>query len=200
MRRANRTAVERTENGYIARFYKTHTQVGIYEVSDAEWQASKDANATKAREEFRALAIAHALDIGVEWQPELQQQAWDRHFWKYENDSQVEEDAVTLMYWTIERLATKSKINVSISDISLDSIIAGNSNLSYVVDGRYEKNGNWAVATVNLAVNLQYGEEIQEIIYPIEMRSGQLTKIKMDIEEFRTMLSDVFDIKIEQIA
>lgn len=195
MRRANRIAIERTETGYVARYFKTHTLVGTFEATNAEWQASKDANATKAREEFRDFAIAQATQNDIEWKPELQAQAWERKYWKYEADSQVEEDATTLMAWTIKKLSTKAQVAVEVQEIALDSIVPTESNLGYVESGRYTKTGNWAVATVNLAVSLKFGEMVEDIIYPIEMRSGQLTKIKMDANEFRAMVADVFNIK-----
>ena len=40
-------------------------------------------------------------------------------------------------------------------------------------------------------------DEVQEIAYDIEMRSGQLTKIKMNKDEFKSMVAEVFDAHLE---
>lgn len=197
MRRANRTAVERTEDGYVAKFYKTHTMVGQFSVTNAEWQPSEGANPTKAREEFRDFAISHCKDIDVEWLPELQAQAWDRKYWKYENDSQVEEDAIELMTWTINKAISSCKYTGHVDAITLDSIVAQSSDLSYVDKGKYTKNGNWAEAIVNLNVELTVNETVIDIIWAIDMRSGQLAKVKLTKVILDQMIADA---GIEEVA
>lgn len=190
--RANRTVVRTEGNGYVAEFYKTHKSVAVIDSEDTAWVRNKEHNPTQAREDFRTWIQTHASEFGVDWSPEYQQQAWDRHYWKYENDDQVEEDAITLMRWTIRKLAIATGLDVEVAEISLDAIVPNESSLSYVENGRYIKNGNWAVATVNLNVTLIKGDKEEEIIYPIEMRSGQLTKIKMNKAEFKAMVDEVF--------
>ena len=192
MRRANRVVVRTEEDRFVAEFYKTHNHIATVDSADTEWVRSKDHNQTQAREDFRTWVQTHASNFDVDWSPELQQQAWDRHYWKYETDAQVEEDAVELMRWTIAKLAKTAGEDIEFNGATLDMIIPMESNLSYVEDGRYTKNGNWAVATVRLAVELTKGDKTEEISYDIEMRSGQLTKIKMNKEEFKAMVSEVF--------
>ena len=195
MTRANRVVVRTEGNGYVAEFFKTHKSICVVASEDTEWVADKDHNATQSRESFRTWAQTHADEFGVDWSPELQQQAWDRHFWKYETDEMVEEDACTLMTWTIHKLAEATGYDLDVAQISLDAIVPNESPLTYVENGRYTKNGNWAVATVNLNVTLNWNGKEEEIIYPIEMRSGQLTKIKMNNAEFKAMVSEVFEVK-----
>ena len=64
------------------------------------------------------------------------------------------------------------------------------SNASYIENGRYLKNGNWAVAQVNLEVVCTIEGTSIDIIYPIEMRSGQLTKIKLTKSDIDGMIAD----------
>lgn len=190
MARANRVVVRTENNGYVAEFFKTHKSIAVVEQSETNWVADKTHNSTQARESFRTWVQNHADEYGVDWMPELQAQAWDRKYWKYETDKQVEEDAITLMGWTIKSLCEKVGLEVELGKMALDSIVPVASPLSYVEDGRYTKNGNWAVAQVNLEVRATVeGEEI-DIIYPIEMRSGQLTKIKLTREELQNMVND----------
>jgi hypothetical protein len=193
MARANRVVVRTENNGYVAEFFKTHKSIAVVEQSETSWVADKTHNSTQARESFRTWVQNHADEFGVDWMPELQAQAWERKYWKYETDEQVEEDARTLMKWTIHQLAVATGYDVEVLEVKLDAIVPNESPLTYVEHGRYTKNGNWAVATVNLAVEIRWGDEVEEIIYPIEMRSGQLTKIKMNKEEFKAMVAEVFD-------
>lgn len=167
MARANRVAIATTEVGFKATFYKTHDKVA-FAYSDLEgWQpTTKTQNAQ--REEFRIWVQENASKFGVEWKPELQTQAWERKFWKYESDSQVEEDAIELMGWTIRDICAKCKYQAQIGEVRLDSIVANKSNLSYVEDGKYTKNGNWASATVNLEVEMSINGTAIDIVYPIE--------------------------------
>lgn len=193
MARANRTTVRTTTTGFEAEFFKTHKSIMVVASEDTEWTRNKDHNPTQAREDFRTWVQTHADEFGIDWSPELQAQAWDRHYWKYETDEQVEEDACTLMTWTIHKLAEATGYDLEVAQISLDAIVPNESPLTYVENGRYTKNGNWAVATVNLNVTLNWNGDEEEIIYPIEMRSGQLTKIKMNKAEFKAMVSEVFE-------
>ena len=188
--RANRVVVRTEGTGYVAEFFKTHKSIQVVFSEDTNWTRNKDHNPTQAREDFRTWIQAHSSEFGVAWQPELQAQAWDRKYWKYEKDEQVEEDAIELMGWTIKSICNKVGLEVTIDNIKLDSIVPMESPLSYVENGKYTKNGNWAVAQVNLEVTATIeGTEI-DIIYPIEMRSGQLTKIKLTKEEIKAMVED----------
>ena len=154
----------------VATFYKTHDKIG--EISDAGFKPSKeDLTATTKREEFRQWAIGQASKHGIDWKPELKEQAWARKYWKYETDSQVEEDAIELLGLTIRKTCKGIGYEVEDIEIALDSIVANKSSLSYVENGKYLKNGNWAEAQVNLEVSMKInGAEIQ-IIWAIEMSS-----------------------------
>lgn len=195
MTRANRVVVRNEADGFVAEFFKTHKHITVVASEDTEWVRNKEHNQTQAREDFRTWVQSHAEEFGVDWSPELQQQAWDRHYWKYETDEQVEEDAYELMRWTIGRLADNTGLGVAVTDVRLDAMVPMDSPLSYVEDGRYTKNGNWAVATVRLAVEMELDGRTEEISYDIEMRSGQLTKIKMAKDEFKAMVAEVFEVK-----
>lgn len=188
--RANRVVVRNEADGFVAEFFKTHKHIAVVMSEDTEWKRNKEHSQTQAREDFRTWVQAHASEFGVNWMPELQQQAWDRKYWKYETDAQVEEDAIELMGWTIKTICGKCGLKVELGKMALDSIVPMDSPLTYVENGKYTKNGNWAVAQVNLEVKAEIeGTEI-DIIYPIEMRSGQLTKIKLTKDEIQAMIAD----------
>lgn len=192
MTRANRIAIRTELDGTMtARFMKTHKEVGTVNSKGCGWQSPAGLKtATAKRESFRQWAADHAEEYGVLWQPEYQAQSWERKYWRYETDEQVEEDAKTLMEWTIRTVCEKCKFHATVEDIRLDQIVPMDSPLAYVEDGRYTKTGNWAVARVDLEVNCTIEGTPIEIIYPIEMRSGQLTKVKLTREEIAQMIAD----------
>lgn len=189
--RANRVVVRATEDGgFEAEFFKTHKHIAVVASKDTDWHRNKEHNPTQAREDFRTWIQSNASQFGINWMPELQQQAWDRKYWKYETDEQVEEDAIELMGWTIKTICEKVGLKVELGKMALDSIVPMDSPLTYVENGKYTKNGNWAVAQVNLEVRATIEDKEIDIIYPIEMRSGQLTKIKLTKEEIKAMVAD----------
>lgn len=187
--RANRVVVSATDDNMVADFYKTHKHVGTITSSDIGFKASSTTK-NGIREEFRQSAIQHTEEFGIAWIPEYQTQSWDRQYWKYETDEQVEEDAIELMKYTINKVCEGCKYQAHVESITLDSIIPMESNLSYVENGKYLKNGNWAVAQVNLEVKCTIQDTDIDIIYPIEMRSGQLTKIKLSKSDIDMMIAD----------
>lgn len=187
--RANRVVVSVTDDNMIADFYKTHKHIASITSSDIGFKASSTTK-NGIREEFRQSVIQHAGEFGIGWSPEYQTQSWNRKYWKYETDEQVEEDAIELMKYTINKVCEGCKYHAHVESIVLDSIVPMKSNASYIEDGRYLKNGNWAVAQVNLEVVCTIEGTSIDIIYPIEMRSGQLTKIKLTKSDIDGMIAD----------
>ena len=195
MKRANRVVVNRTEDGnWRADFYKTHKIVGTCNSKGTTW-VSTGLTQTADRESFRAWAIENADKYGVRWQPELQQQAWDRKYDKYENNAQVERDASELMWWTVSTLAEKCKYKAVLKQITLDSIIpmyktpTGKPTL-YCTDGKYDKNGNWAWADLQMDVQITINDTPINIIYPMQIVSGQIKKIKLTKTDIDQMIKD----------
>lgn len=192
MKRANIVKVTVAADGIMtATFYKTHTAVASISSVDGFVPDAKAPTKTAVREAFRAWAIEHAEDVDVQWQPEYQQQSWNRKYWKYETDEQVEEDAIELMRYYINQIC--SKLQLTDLKISLDSIVANKDDgLSYTEYGRYTKNGNWCSATVNLEVEATINGADVDFIYPIIMKSGQLTKVKLTQRDIKEMIADSY--------
>lgn len=196
MERANRVAVQATEVGFVARFYRTHKYLGEIASQDTEWKPAEDSNKTQAREDFRTFAIAHADTIGVEFSDKQEKQAWDRKYQTYMEDEQVEEDAITLLGLTIDTIADKCKYDVQVDTLSLVSITAMESDLSYIEDGRYATSGAWAWAEIVMNIHLTNGLDLEYTMY---LRSGQITKPKMTIAGFEEMVkteADLSDVEL----
>ena len=207
MKRANRVVISKTETGYEATFYKTHAEVGKLMVSDAEWQHSDDANVTTARNEFRDFAIKHATDADVEWKPELQKQAWERKYSKYETDEQVGEDASTLLGLDINKVIGKAKYGSEIVGVTMTDIQPKECNLGYVIDGKYEKSGCWAYGAIEMAVTLNIdnpnlGKCTIDVIIGLDMVSGQIKKPHITVGKWNEMVETELRLEgiIEDVA
>lgn len=194
LRRANRIAVSKTEEGFKADFFKTHDHIATVNSKNTDWNAS-GLSQTADRESFRQWAVDNAEVYGVKWQPELQQQAWDRKYDKYETDAQVEEDAAELMWWTVAQLAEKCSYRAKLKKISLDSIVPmhtttkGNP-IAYCTDGKYDKNGNWAWADLQMEVHVEINGADIDIVYPMQIISGQIKKVTLSKKDIDQMIKD----------
>lgn len=183
MERANRVAVQTTEGGYVARFYRTHKYLGEVVIS------TKDGEHSNAlREEARVQAIAQCHTIGIEWKPEVQAQAWERKYNTYMTDEQVGEDALTLVTPAIERLVEKCKYNMELTGIKVTAVTPNPSNLSYVENGRYAKSGAWCCASIEVTVSTHTIGEDMDILFPMELKSGQICKPKTTIADWNLMV------------
>lgn len=190
MARANRVVVNRTENGnWQADFYKTHKLVGKCNSKGTDWK-SVGTTQTADRESFRTWAIENADKYGVEWKPELQTQAWDRKYDRYETDAQVERDSAELMWHTVRELAEKCEYKASLTEITLDSIVPIHDAPDYCTDGKYNKNGNWAWADLQMDVQIVINDTPISIIYPMQIISGQIKKIKLTKTDIDQMIKD----------
>ena len=182
MERANRVAVQNTEGGYVARFYRTHRYIGEISISTENGEHSN-----ALREDARTQAIAQCHTIGVEWQPDTQVQAWERKYNTYTTDEQVAEDTLTLVTPMIERLVEKCKYEMELQDIQVTAITPNPSNLSYVENGRYTKSGAWCCANIEVTVSVKCIGEDMDILYQAELKSGQICKPKTTILEWNLM-------------
>lgn len=183
--RANRVSVQATEQGYVARFYRTHKLVAEIQSQDTAFEPAEDTNKTVQREAFRAYVIEHSAEYGVSFDNGKAEQAWDRKYQAYTTDEQVSEDAITLLTPMIDRLVEKCKYQVSLAEIQMLSVDAEDTNFSYIEDGRYASNGNWAWADITMQVVLDEGIELE---YHMALKSGQICKPKLTIAEFEDML------------
>lgn len=189
--RANRVSVQATEQGYVARFYRTHKLVAEIQSQDTAFEPAEDANKTVQREAFRVYAIEHSAEYGISFDNGKAEQAWDRKYQAYATDEQVSEDAITLLTPMIDRLVEKCKYQVSLAEIKMLVIVAEDTNFSYIENGRYASNGNWAWADITMLVVLNEGIEFE---YHMALKSGQICKPKLTIAEFEDMLKTEADL------
>lgn len=181
--RANRIAVQTTPTGYKADFYRTHKKLATLLSNESGWEADESKNKSAQREDFRQFAIDHASEIGIEWKPQDLRTEENKRIPKYENDEMLKEDAVAMLTKDIYELVAKCPHGISYISMEAEWITpvthsAKGTDLTKlgVIEGKYEKSGNWAWADVEMMVTLT--KDGQEIYYTtkVQLVSGQLKK------------------------
>lgn len=183
MERANRIAVQTTEGGYKADFYRTHKKLATMLSEESGWEADASMNKSALREDFRRFAIEHAEQVGILWNPQDLRSEENKRIPKYENDEMLKVDAVAMLTTDIYELVAKCPHGVSYITMEAEWITpvthsAKGTDLTKlgVLEGKYERSGNWAWADVEMMVTLTKGG--QEIYYTtkVQLVSGQLKK------------------------
>lgn len=195
MTRANRIAVSTTENGYVAKYYRTHKHLTTIASADTTWVADEDANATTNRESFRQWVCDHAEEFGILWDANKAEQAWERKHNTYQTDEQVAEDAITLITPVIARLADKCRYDMTIDSIEVTAVTAKDSTLTYVENGRYIKSGAWCVADIEVTIMVDIAGTKAEILHDMEIKSGQICKPKTTIAQWNEMVAIQLDLQ-----
>lgn len=195
MERANRVAVQVTGEGFRGSFYRTHKLIITIDSANTDWCANEEANATTNRESYRNYLTEHAGEFGVDWNPSKSTQAWERKYDKYFTDEEVSEDALTLIASSIERLADKSRYDMTIVSTEVTAITPKESTLTYVDHGRYMKSGAWCVADIEVTIGTIVNGKAMAILYNMEMKSGQICKPKTTIAEWNEMISREADLQ-----
>jgi len=201
MERANRITISTTENGFEGRFYRTHKLLATVNSDSTEFKADESSNATTNREMYRNYLIEHSAEWQVEYNPNKQEQAWERKYNRYDTDEQVAEDTITLLTDTIDRLAGKCKHDIEIEGMEVTAVTPKESTLTYVEDGRYMKSGAWCVADIEVTITCNIAGQQMDMLYRMEMKSGQICKPKMTISDWNEMVGKEMElngIEVEQ--
>lgn len=181
--RANRIAVQVTTTGFKADFYRTHKKLATLLSEESGWEADESMNKSALREDFRRFAIEHASDIGILWNPQDLRSEENKRIPKYENDDMLKVDAVNMLTADIYELVAKCPYGVSFISMEAEWITpvthsAKGTDLTKlgVLEGKYERSGNWAWADVEMMVTLT--KDGQEVYYTtkVQLVSGQLKK------------------------
>lgn len=198
--RANRIAVETKDGKFVGRFYRTHKM--LVEINDAQtdWTPNEESNATQNREAFRIYLTEHANEFGIMWHPAKAEQAWERKHNIYMNDEQVAEDAMTLLRPSIERLADKCKFDMTIVSTEVTAVTPKESTFTYVENGRYIKSGAWCMADIEVTVTAMVSDYEVEILYSMEIKSGQICKPKTTIAEWNEIVARELELQGIQLT
>lgn len=183
LERANKVTINSTDNGYRADFYRTHKKLATLFSEETEWTADESMNKSAQREDFRKYAIEHAEAVGVYWDPADKRVDTNKRIPKYENDELLREDAHNLLWCTLFDLNESTGFGLEFGTLTADTITpmlkspkgADLSKLG-IIDGKYERSGNWAWAEIEMTLTLT--KDGQEIYYTTtaQLVSGQLKK------------------------
>lgn len=190
--RANRVAVKADGENFIADFYRTHKAVGSIHSENTEWVAPEDAtNKTATRESFRSWAIAHCEEFGIEWNPKDLRAPGNIRNPKYDSDQSLIDDAMGMVLGEMRTLVDKCKYPITWGGVAHEDITpmthtGTGRDLSTlgILDGKYEKSGNWAWADLKFILTFKYNEEECYLAIIMKLVSGQLKKTGMGIMEF----------------
>lgn len=183
LERANRIAVQTVEGIYRADFYRTHKKIASIMSNETGWEMDSTMNKSAQREDFRRFIIEHAVEIGIDWKPQDLRTEENKRFPKYTDDATLKLDVELMLTGDIYELVAKCPHGIVFKEISADYITpversSKGTDLTKlgVIDGKYEKSGNWAWADVEVVVTLIKDNE--EIYYntKVQLVSGQLKK------------------------
>lgn len=181
--RANRVAVSATETGFRAEFWRTHKRVLAVASEETGWVANPKQNRSAQREDFRVWVCENSADLGVVWSPEDQRTDENKRIAKYATDEDLTADTLALVSSDISQFVSSSPWDLTIGDIGVDGITpmvvsAKGTDLSKlgILDGKYEKNGNWAWATIGICTTIKMGNEEIYVTVESQLVSGQLKK------------------------
>lgn len=196
--RANRVAVKVNGDHFVADFYRTHKAIGSIHSENTEWVAPESAtNKTSQRESFRQWVIEHAGEFGIDWKPEDMRTAGNIRKARYTNDQELIDDATNMMIAEMKSLVDKCKYPIEWNGVQYEDIIpmthtSGGRDLSTmgIIDGKYEKSGNWAWAEIIFMTVFKYKKEECYIKTAMQLVSGQLKKTGMGITEFNAKVKE----------
>ena len=181
--RANRIAVQVTDTGFKADFYRTHKKLATLISEESGFEADPQLNKSALRESFRQFAISHSADIGILWQPQDLRTEENKRIAKYETDDMLKDDAEAMLTSDIYELVAKCPYGVTYLSMNADWITpvthsAKGTDLTKlgVIDGKYEKSGNWAWADVEMCVTLTKDGQETYFFTKVQLVSGQLKK------------------------
>jgi len=194
MTRANRVAIKTNGDGFVATFYRTHTIVADIHSENTEWEAPADGNKALVREDFRKWITENAGTFEIEYDPADRRLDGNVRKANYTTDDELVSDAMAMLLPQMQDLAgkvTEKYPNIEWGGVAHDEIVPSQTTGSGrdlstmgITDGKYNKSGNWAWATLKFTTTMKYNGN--EVYIPTDMQlvSGQLKKANIGIQKF----------------
>lgn len=183
LERANKVSVKVLMEGYQADFYRTHKKLLTLTSDETGWEADPEANKSAQREDFRKYVTEHAHLYGIDWKPQDMRTEANRRLAKYESDEALKGDVVNMLSTDIIEMTNKCPYGVTVLSVEAEYIVpmthtAKGVDLAKlgVIDGKYEKSGNWAWADIEVAITLTKDGEFMYHTTKCQLVSGQLKK------------------------
>lgn len=189
--RANKVTINASNDGFKADFYRTHKHLCTVNSADTEFKPTEGMTKSGIRELFRAYVIEHAEDYGIDWNPTDMRTADNIRKASYTTDDELVEDATSMIIKQMKPLAESCKYPIEWGGITFDDIVPMTEtakgtplNTMGIIDGKYEKSGNWAWADILFTLTVKYNKNEVYMTVRMELVSGQLKKPKMGIMAF----------------
>lgn len=175
--RANKVTVNITEQGFEAKFFKTHKHVATIQSTDTAFPMNPQINKSAQRELFRLWVCENASEYGVNWRPEDMRADVNKMPNKYDTDELLMTTSVNLIKGDILEWAEKKTDLIQVIDIQADHIIPVTDHKGKLVSSKYG-NGNWAYAQVQIIVTVRRAQDGEEyyVVLATSLVSGQLKK------------------------
>lgn len=190
--RANRVAVKANGENFVADFYRTHKAIGSIHSENTDWNPPQDAtNKSAARESFRQWAISNAAIFNIDWKPQDMRAESNIRRPRYTTDQELIDDAMSMVMPEMKALVDKCKYGIEWGGVQHEDIVplthtgtGRDLTTMGIIDGKYEKSGNWAWAEVVFMTVFKYKKEECYIKTVMQLVSGQLKKTGIGITEF----------------
>lgn len=181
--RANRVSVQTIEGTFTGTFYRTHKKLITITESNTDYKRDDNQNSNEQREAFRAYLIANASDLDINYDPTKQQPSTGMVFPRqYDTDSVAMETGRDLVAPIInewmDKIAKRTNQKITIDSIEAEAITPLDKVVNGVIDGKYEKNGCWAWAEVEVVITVTVGQITAYAICKPTIKSGQMSKPK----------------------
>ena len=184
MQRANRISIQTMETGYEARLFRTHKHIMTINSAETGWVPDVAQNKTLQREMFRVWICDNAATYGITWDPSDQRATTNKRSPKYDSDTILTNDAMTMIQPDIEGFVAGCKLDglnmdrMEVEDITPMTTSPKGTDLGKlgILDGKY-LNGNWAWATIRVVCTFTMPDDVEGYItMDMQLVSGQLKK------------------------
>ena len=188
LQRANRVSVIGKDEGFVARFWRTHKLLTEVNSEQIGWTPQIDGlNKTAQRELFRVWVCENANEYGIEWDPSDKRSKGNQFPRKYDSDELLTDTMVKavqddIQEW-VSKLADRLNKKLTLKDIMADHIDPVTNRNGRDVASKY-MNGNWAYADVEMIVTVEHEGKEGYVTIVGHLVSGQLKKPDMTYTEF----------------
>lgn len=175
--RANKVTINMTEEGFEAKFFRTHKHITTIQSQDTAFTQIEGLNKATQRELFRVWICQNASEYGIEWNPQDMRTEGNKMPNKYTTPELLMSTAVKLVTPDIVEWVSKKADIIELLHITEDGITPVYDHKGKIVEAKYG-NGNWAYATVQVTATVREiatGVE-SYVMMDLSLVSGQLKK------------------------
>lgn len=195
LERANRISIVGNDEGYVAKFWRTHKEITTIDSTQVGWTPQIEGlNKTAQRELFRIWICENAEQFGIEWDPADKRSNGNKFPSKYDSDELLMDTATNATKPDIEEWLGKivgiCNRDLGLTSIVVDEIVPVTERNGKTVASKY-MNGNWAYADLPIIVTILDNDSGIEgyVTLTAHLVSGQFKKPDMTYTAFTEELA-----------